>query len=173
MVNFNPAYGELHEDGAKALTYTFEELAGRPNLLSKPATDANTRFKAARLKRIGKRTAGGRKRIRMDVNTLDSAREEDMELMAKFCVSGWGDRPPEDTDGNPVPFSAQNCLDFFKAIPTWMFDDYRTWAQEPLNFVGDEISGDDDTEEDAVEDVGEPIPGTSDGNSSTSETVSA
>lgn len=168
MVDFSHL-SQLSEDGTKALPYTFEEIAGGPTLTSRPATTANTRYNSARLRGISKRTGGGRKRIRIDQNTIDAARQDDIELIAKYCVTGWT-VPPRDRSGEEVPFSSENCEAFFRAMPDWMFDDFRTWAQDPLSFVDDPDGASDEEE---LEELGNCTAGTSNGSSDLSGTGTA
>ncbi len=151
MVDFTNL-SELCEDAETPREYPFTEIKGQPTLMSLPATSANERFNNARLKGIGKRTNGGRKQLKINDATVKAARDEDRKLFAQYCATGWK-VPPVDATGAEVPFSRQNVYEFFCAIPDWMFDDYRTWVQEPMNFTGDadELGGE---EEDTLEELG-------------------
>lgn len=163
-------YSGLREDGMATKPFTFEELQGAPTIHSRPATSANSRYNNARLKALGKRTGGGRKKLRVSAQTVEAARREDADMLSKFCATGW-DPAPVDAAGEPVPFSADNCKDFFLAIPDWMFDEYRNWVADPLNFVAD---GAEDEEEPETEDeVGNSLRPGSSGIADTNETASA
>lgn len=167
-------YSAQREDGAIAKPYTFEELQGSPTIHTRPATSANSRYNNARLKALGKRTGGGRKKMRVNASTVEAARREDADLLARFCVTGW-DPPPVDASKEAVPFSAENCKEFFLAIPDWMFDDFRNWVAEPLNFVNastEADDGEDDEDELDPEELGNSLPSGSDGTSDTIETAS-
>lgn len=163
-------YSGLREDGMATKPFTFEELQGSPTILSRPATSANSRYNNARLKALGKRTGGGRKKMRVSAATVEAARREDADMLSKYCVTGW-DPAPVDAKGEPVPFSAENAKEFFLAIPDWMFDEYRNWVADPLNFVE---SGEPD-EEEADDEValGNSSQSASGGTSGSSETASA
>lgn len=163
-------YSALQEDGSEAREFIFQDIEGQPSLLSRPATSANKKYNSARLKSLNKRTKGGRAKARISLATVESARREDAEMLSKFCVVGWGTAPVEST-GEPVTFSAKNCEEFLLAIPDWMFDEYRGWVSDPINFTGDEETDDDGDEPDLP---GESQPSSlsaSDGNSDSSETV--
>lgn len=168
-------YASQREDGLSARPYTFEELEGAPVVMTRPATSANSRYNNARLKALGKRTGSGRKRLRVNAVTVEAARKEDADLLSKFCVTGWGDRAPVDSTGAEVTFSAETARDFFLAIPDWMFDDFRNWVSEPLNFVGDGSTADEDDEDEPMseEELGNSLPSGSDGIADTPGTVTA
>lgn len=145
MVNFTN-YDGLKEDGTSPRPFFFEDIEGAPGVLSRPATSANTKYNNARMKALGKRTNQGRKKQRITVQSVHSARIEDAKMLANYCVTGWVEAPV-DNDKVPVPFSAQNCAEFFLAIPDWMFDEYRAWVTEPTNFTSDDDEGDDGDED--------------------------
>lgn len=163
-------YSGLREDGTAAKPFTFEELQGNPTILSRPATSANSRYNNARLKAIGKRTGGGRKKLRVSAATVEAARREDADMLSKFCAVSW-DPAPVDASGEPVPFSADNCKAFLLAIPDWMFDEYRAWVSDPLSFVEDG-GEDDDGDEADEEEMGNSLPSGSSGTFDSDETAS-
>lgn len=169
MVDFSN-YSALREDGTVAKAYPFDALKGAPGVMSRPATTANQRYNSARLKALGKRTAGGRKKLRVTSQTIEAARREDAEMLAKYCAVSWTN-PPLDASGQPVPFSAEACQEFFLAIPDWMFDEYRNWVADPLNFVDE--GEDDEGEALAPEELGNSSLSTSDGSAALPETGSA
>ena len=168
-------YAAQREDGLASRPYNFEALEGAPGVLTRPATTANARYNNARLKALGKRTGTGRRKIAINAATVEAARREDADLLSKYCVTGWGDNAPVDSSGVPVPFSADNARDFFLAIPDWMFDDFRNWVSEPLNFVGDASSSDDGEDDDPAdaEELGNSLPNGSDGTAASTETATA
>lgn len=69
-------------------------------------------------------------------------RADDRELYPTYVVTGWGGIPG--SDGVAVPFSPENCADFVRALPDWLFDRVRQHASSPTNF----LSIDDPTPED-------------------------
>lgn len=168
-------YSAQREDGLAALPYSFEELEGAPTILTRPATSANTRYNNARLKALGQRTGSGRRKMKITPATVAAARKEDADLLSKYCVTGWGEKPPVDSTGTPVPFSAANAEAFFLAIPDWMFDDFRNWVSEPLNFVSRSSSSDDEEDDDPAdaEELGNSLPSGSDGTADTTGTATA
>lgn len=176
MVDFSNLVQELHEDPNAVRKYVFVNIKSKPGILSKPATSVNKSYRDAHFKGIGKRTAGGRKKIKFDGDTIDESRDFEIRLMIKHCITGWSN-PPLDVSGNPVPYSHQNCYQFFKVLPDEMVDDFRSWVQESSNFIGDDdsdfgsdeikIDGD-DIEEDSDEELGNSTLSSQSGNSDTS-----
>ncbi len=163
-------YGAMREDGTATKPYTFEELEGAPQLDCRPATSANTRYNNAALKALGRRAQGRRKKARVTAQTVDAARREDADLLSKYCVTGWP-VAPVDNAGTPVDFSADNCKDFFLAIPDWMFDDFRNWVADPLQFTTEEeVPEDEEPDADDAEELGNSSQSGSGGTSALAET---
>lgn len=128
---------------AEALTpYTVYVIEGAPVLMLAPATEANTAF----FNSVLRRTKEAARRIRSGVvnkETLAANREEDRENYPLYIIKGWSG--VTDEDGNNVPFSVDACKEFVAALPDWIFDDIRTFAGNPANFVN--ITGSLDSDE--------------------------
>lgn len=146
---------QLEQDGATPRPFTFTDLVPPVVIMSRPATEANKPFMNESLRRAAERNRGGRRPPKLTTDTVAASRAEDIEMLARFCVTGWGAPKgavmdgdaevspaepdygkPIDDDGHPVDFTKDQCHEFFKALPTYVFDAYRTWATEPTNFVG-------------------------------------
>jgi hypothetical protein len=128
--------------------YVFEDIPGEPSIWFKPMTDANAAFLNERVKVAVKRAeqeqkapkAQRRKKI-LSSERLEEDRDIDRELMAKTCATRWG-TPPKDVDGNAPEFSAENCLAFLRALPSYMFDPCRAFVGNVYNFIDREALGD-------------------------------
>lgn len=127
-------YQALREDGTATREFKFRDIEGVPSIISRPATSANSKYNSARLKTLNQRVKGGRAKTKITPASVDEARREDAQMLSKYCATGWG-TAPVDAANQPVPFSAENCEAFLLAIPDWMFDEYRAWVSEPMNFV--------------------------------------
>lgn len=115
--------------------YTVYSLEGEPKLELAQATEANKPYFNGLLRRSRKnmpRIKSGN----IDVDLVLANRDNDRELYAKHVLRGWSG--VRDTDGNEVPFSADNALEFLTQIPNWLFDEIRDFASEPRNFVKEE-----------------------------------
>jgi hypothetical protein len=121
------------EQRTNEVPYKFEQIAGAPTIWSKPATDANKPFLNESLRRSNLRARANRRSKRVTQDTLTASRQEDREILSKFCATRWD---VTDAKGDAVEFSQENCLEFFEALPDWLFDDYRTFLTDPGNFVG-------------------------------------
>ena len=129
-----------------------ERLGGRcVTVLSLPATEANRAFFSESLRRSAARSRGRRANAPLTTEQVARNREEDREVMAKRCATGW--KNVLDDDGAEGPFSADACLELFQKIPDFMFDEYRQWATEPANFTEEGDASPTATESAAV---GEP-----------------
>ena len=116
-------------------TLTMYQIRGEPTLTLKPASEANKGYYTPLIKRNSRnsrRIAAGKVNAKM----LKQSRDEDRELFSKFVVTDWAD--VMDSAGEAVEFSKENCYDFLKALPDWLFDEVRQFASEPENFIEDE-----------------------------------
>lgn len=111
--------------------YTFHDLEGSPSIWSLPALEANKPFMNETLRRVAARNRARRPGRVATVETMAQSRNEDRELLAKFCARNWD---VVDASGERVEFSAENCLEFFQALPDDIFDGYRNWAVDPANW---------------------------------------
>jgi hypothetical protein len=123
--------------------YSFPFIPGSPSIILAPAHDSNEAFLNERLRlsleRTEKATDGPRKQHgKVTAEDLKAGLQEDRELdrvlIAHTCARSWG-TPPKDVNGDEPEFSAQNCYDFLKALPDYMFDPLRNFAVNIFNFV--------------------------------------
>lgn len=119
-----------------------------PYLVVRPATEATKPYYNALLKRAGKNvravSAGA-----ISAGMVSENRDEDRRLFPAHIVVTWGyvradgseveGRMP-DAEGKDIPFSAEACADFLRALPDWLFDDVRQFCSNPANFVDDGFS---------------------------------
>jgi hypothetical protein len=114
--------------------FPLHQLIGEPVLILAPATSANKDYFNGLLRR-------SRKNLRqiqaqsIDTSLLDENREDDRILYSKHVVKGW--RKIVDDTGSLVELNEASCLEFLKALPDWLFDDVRTFASNPRNFLDD------------------------------------
>lgn len=104
-----------------------------PFMMILPADEMNPAFLDLALAR-----AGDPKSPKVDINNLDAAgieaqRQIDMEVIAKSCVTGWGN--VVDMSAKKVAFSPNEALDFFNAIPRSEFDRLRAFCRNLRNFT--------------------------------------
>ncbi len=118
----------------KTVEYTLHQVEGSPTLILAPATESNIPLFNAALKRAGQaanRVVANSKTLA----TIKDGRAHDRELYSRHVVKGW--RGVVDVNGDEVPFTRDNCHDFLKALPDYMFDDLREYSRQPSNFVDD------------------------------------
>lgn len=130
----------LEQKGDELVPYKMEQIAGSPTIWFLPGTDANKPFANESLRRANARARTNRRSRRVTQETISTARDEDRELLAKYCARRWD---VKDAAGANVEFSVENCLEFFQALPDWLFDDIRGFVTDPGNFIageaGDEL----------------------------------
>lgn len=123
--------------------YVFAMIPGDPSIIFAPATDANKAFlderlrlsieRAERTVRLPRGKAA--KQTPADLaRGIEEDRETDRVLLSRCCAKAWG-TAPTDVDGKQPEFSEQECYDFLKALPDYMFDPVRNWASNVYNFV--------------------------------------
>lgn len=130
----------LEQKGDTEFPYKLEQIAGAPTIWFHPATDANKAFMNETLRRANARAGRNRRGQRLTQDTLRESRTEDKEVFSTTCAKRWN---VTDAKGEPVDFTPENCLEFFNALPDWLFDDIRTWLTNAANFVAANLSGDD------------------------------
>ena len=116
---------------SKTARYTFYEVKSEPWLEVVPATERNKPYFNALLKSQQR----NRRTLRsgsITVDTIRRSRDEDRALYAKHIVKGWGN--VQDAKGKAVGFSPDECADFLKALPDWLFDDLRNFASDLQSF---------------------------------------
>lgn len=128
---------EVEQKGDIAVPYKLDQIGGAPTIWFKPGTDANKVFMNESLRRANARARVSRRGRRLTADTVASARQEDREVIAKCCATRWDVKDAKD---RPVVFSEANCLEFFQALPDWLFDEIRGWVTDPSNFI--DVDGD-------------------------------
>lgn len=132
---------KLHVNEASEAEYTFDDIWGEPSIWMRPMNESNPDFLNERVRLAVERAEAEkndsktkrRERV-LSSERLEEDRAQDIILMAKTCAVRWG-TPPRDVNGEVVEFSAENALDFLRALPTYMVDPLRGWAANPYNFV--------------------------------------
>lgn len=92
-------------------------------------TDYNDEFNNEIMRRTAEKA--GKKRVET-ADLIQTARDNDLELMARTCITGWGE--VADAKGKAVGFTVENCIEFLRALPPHIFDRYRAWVTVPDNF---------------------------------------
>lgn len=124
--------------------YFFPDIPGNPSIVLAPATDANKPFQNERLRMSLERaekaaaeprgkTSGPQTPEGM-ANDIEEEREQDRRLISGFCARAWG-TAPLDVNGEAPEFSPENCYQFLKSMPDWMFDPLRNFTANVRNFV--------------------------------------
>lgn len=135
---------KLQVSNDRTAKYTFYQIEGEPTLDVAPATEANGPYFNALLKRakgtVRRMRAGG-----VNAGMLAENRNDDRDLYPKHIVRGWSS--VRSSKGSSVEFSVENAKDFLEALPNWLFDELRTFCNDPANFVGEgELTPDDKVE---------------------------
>ncbi len=117
------------------------EVAPSARVLLAPATEANSAFYNAMLKRSGKRVRAmaARGSDQITAGDVRANRADDRALFPLSVLKGWDGI--EDDAGNAVPFSQEAAVEFVEALPDWIFDRIRNHAATPERFVavGEEL----------------------------------
>ncbi|MEJ7831344.1 MAG: hypothetical protein WKF79_00380 [Nocardioides sp.] len=140
MVDFSHL-AKLDVNAASEAEFFFEDIPGEPSVWFKPMTDANpdylnerVRLAVERAEHSNKETKAQRRKRVLSADQLEEDRELDRVLLARTCALRWG-TAPKDAKGKEPPFNEQNCYDFFKALPSYMFDPCRGFVSNVYNFV--------------------------------------
>lgn len=143
MVDFSHLK-KLDVTEASEAEFVFDDIPGEPSVWFRPMTDTNAdylnervRLATERAEAQQKETKGQRRKRVLSVEQLEEDREQDRVLMARTCALRWG-TPPKASDGSEPEFSEENCLAFFRALPSYMFDPCRGFVSNVYNFVDQE-----------------------------------
>lgn len=120
--------------------YTFDRIEGDPSVVMAPAHECNPAYHRERLA-LTLRLADQMASTKPGPTTADEvmrqseeARDHDRRLLAHHCARSWGTSAPVDAKGKAVEFSADNCYEFFRALPPEMFDPLRNFTGNLFNF---------------------------------------
>lgn len=126
--------------------YTFEDIEGEPSIWFRPMTDANSKYLNERVRMAVERaehtqreTKAQRRARVLSSDQIEQDRDLDRVMMARTCALRWG-TPPKDKDGNENAFSEEECLDFLRALPSYMIDPCRGFVANVYNFIDRTIS---------------------------------
>lgn len=116
----------------KTAEYDLVELEGSPTLILCSANENNPGYMNGLLRLSGH---GGKRRtkVKIDAKTMETMRDHDKELFPSHVIVGW--KGIQDSKGKDVPFSEKTIQEFIAALPNWIFDGIRTFANDPENFV--------------------------------------
>lgn len=109
------------------------ELGADARLELKPASEANKPYFNALLKQSAKRARAVARGAAITADVLSKNRDEDRVLYSEYVVKGW--EGIVDAQNKLVPFSNEDCVEFLKALPDWLFDRIRNHASAPENYV--------------------------------------
>lgn len=115
--------------------YTFFAISvnGKsPVLTVRPATEATPGYYGELLVRANRSQAIVSSGA-ISKAVIDDSRREDRDLFPRFIVVGWHD--VVDDKGEEVPFSVENARDFLSALPDYIFDEFRKWCGQEVNFL--------------------------------------
>ena len=145
MVDFSNIKQKAAVSGETTREYTFDTIEGEPSVICAPAHDENPAFLDERLRLATERAAKlaeepkpktGRPEITPEriKQNMEEDRDYDRRILASTCIKSWG-TAPVDVSGKAVEFSPENALAFLEALPNYVLDPFRQWAQNIFNFV--------------------------------------
>lgn len=113
--------------------YELSELEGTPVLIVSPANESNSGYMNGLLRMTGKKRAGRKTKVSVDAKSMGEMRENDRVLYPDHVITGWNGMV--DSKGKDVKFSVQAAQDLCKALPNWIFDGLRGFANDPESFL--------------------------------------
>lgn len=112
------------------------DLEEEPVLTVGPATSANKGYNTEILKR-GRKVAALINSGNIGEELATILRGDDRKLYPVHVIKGW--KGVIETGGEEVPFTPENCADFLRALPDWIFDKVRAFASDPRNFIEESL----------------------------------
>lgn len=117
----------------KVERFTFEDIEGEPWFDVRPAGEVNKPYFNELLKRNPRITSQIKARKALTAKAAQELRDLDRELYVSHIIVGWGN--VVENSGKKVPFTKENCADFLKQLPNYLFDDLRAFATDIYAFV--------------------------------------
>lgn len=123
--------------------YVWRALEGDPGIIFAPMVDSNRSYLNETIRLTSDRVEKAsnappiaqRDQAKATADRMFADRDQDRWLLAYTCARGWGVNPPTLADGTVPEFSPDAAHAFLKALPDYLFDPCRSWAQNPFNFV--------------------------------------
>lgn len=133
MTDFNHLEA-MKPQADKTAEYLISQIENAPTLVVRHAGEPNKRYWNALIKaQTSRPRAAGRRNVAQIDRAFKQQREDDRRLYATHVVVGW--RGVTDRSGAEVSFSVEACLAFLEALPDWLFEDIRNFAQNPEHFT--------------------------------------
>jgi hypothetical protein len=129
-------FKKLRIDADAIAEYVIEGIEGEPTLYLRSCSEHNPLFLNEILQRTKADPSLGEQKSIEDftLEMLEETRQRDLEMFSTSIVAGW--KQVYDAEGNEVPFSQEDCLDFLTAIPSDIFNGLRLFAMDADNFRG-------------------------------------
>jgi hypothetical protein len=125
---------KLNVDAQETREYCFEDIRGRPTILVLPATRENKALRNAAMKIPLKAVRRIQSTGQLDGRFIDEVAARDLKLYPKYVVRGWGQRPPKERNGTPLPETEEAYAAFLEVLPFDMFEDLRQFCQNANNW---------------------------------------
>lgn len=130
----------------KTAEFSLWQLDGDPEpvLVMKSAGTDNKTYTSAVLKKTDRNRLRRIENKGVTTELLELARKQDRELFPQHVIVGW--KNVKDAHGKDVKFTVDSCRDFLNALPDFLLDEVRKFANTPANFLGeDDGSGGEET----------------------------
>lgn len=121
------------------------ELSDTARVAVKPATEANSAYFNAMLRRSATRARRIARTDRIAAEDMAANRSDDRDLFPRYVLANW--EGVFDTSNKPVPFNEDNAREFCSKLPDWLFDRIRNAASTPERFLDEHQETDPDPEE--------------------------
>ena len=109
-------------------------LAGSPSLIVRPAGDSNPQYQEAILRgNAGRSRIGNANSVSRQLENLGRDRDRDYEMYPACVIVDW--IGVKDSRGVDVEYTPENCEQFLRQLPVWIFDKARVFCLVPENFV--------------------------------------
>ncbi len=113
--------------------YEFSDMKTSPTLTVIHAGQENKGYFNAVLKMNKLTPQQLRKLKNKSMQMVQQDREQDLTLYPQFIVKWWVN--VKNTAGVAVPFTKENCEEFLRALPHWLFTEFKGFCNDPTNFL--------------------------------------
>tara|TARA_R110000803_G_scaffold20201_5_gene52228 strand:- start:8945 stop:9391 length:447 start_codon:yes stop_codon:yes gene_type:complete len=127
--------GERLKLEGKTIWLELPDICPGAALLLKPASQANRPYYNALYRNLTKKQGQAIKGPQATLLMIDENRNDDRKLFPKYIIADW--RGIENDAGKKVKFSQELAQDLVLQLEDWLFDEIRTFASAPRNFLAD------------------------------------
>lgn len=119
--------------------FEFHMIEPSPIVVVRPATQSNPSYFSKAMKLGGNIAKMTRKGKGITREVMDELLARDYDLYPQHVIVSWK-IPPTDASGNAVDMNRENTELFLRALPKYIFEEFRSFCNNEYNFLPEDES---------------------------------